>query len=214
MKTKFILLATITCMSIAGYSQTSIGLRAGVNFQNLNGKDEAGDKLNNKLKPGFNLGVIADIPVAPEYYFQTGALFSTKGAKINTVGDYKINLSYLEIPMTFLYKPVLGTGRLLMGVGPYIAFGVGGKVKTSGSDLDVKWKSDITPSEAADNVFYVKRFDAGGNLLFGYEFTNKLSAQLNAQLGLVDISPKVSGQSTKGTVKNTGFGISLGYRLK
>jgi hypothetical protein len=58
----------------------------------------------------------------------------------------------------------------------------------------------------------LKRFDAGGNLLAGYEFANKLSFQLNAQLGLVNINPEISG-SDKTKYRNTGFGVSLGYRF-
>ncbi len=57
-------------------------------------------------------------------------LFSTKGAKAKE-GDVKINLSYVEIPVNFIYKPELGTGRMVLGFGPYAAFAVGGKTKES-----------------------------------------------------------------------------------
>jgi hypothetical protein len=74
-------------------------------------------------------------------------------------------------------------------------------------------KSEITQSEAISGTPYLKRFDAGGNLLFGYEFNNKFSAQLNSQLGLVKINPKLKGSNGNESVKNTGFGVSLGYRF-
>src|SRR3954466_12491571 len=73
---------------------TTFGFRAGVNFQNLTGKDFAGHSLEYKLKPGFNAGVNAEIPVAPDYFVQPGILFSTKGAKYNSP-DYKVNVSYI-----------------------------------------------------------------------------------------------------------------------
>lgn len=197
-KKVFLPVLLLTGVSVASYSQTSLGLRAGVNFQNLNGKDDAGDKLNNKMKVGFNAGVTADIPVAaPDYFVQTGLLFSTKGAKFEN-SDVKMNISYLEIPITFLYKPLVGEGHLLVGVGPYLGYAVGGKT----GDNDIDFDNDL------------KRFDAGGNILFGYEFTPKLSAQLNAQLGLVNILQDGNGTNGDATVKNTGFGISLGYRIK
>ncbi len=197
-KKVFLPVLLLTGFSVASYSQTSLGLRAGVNFQNLNGKDDAGDKLNNKMKVGFNAGVTADIPVAaPDYFVQTGLLFSTKGAKFEN-SDVKMNISYLEIPITFLYKPLVGEGHLLVGVGPYLGYAVGGKT----GDNDIDFDNDL------------KRFDAGGNILFGYEFTPKLSAQLNAQLGLVNILQDGNGTNGDATVKNTGFGISLGYRIK
>lgn len=212
----FVLFATLATVS---YSQdgvapsattTKFGLRAGINFQNLNGKDAGGDKLENKMKAGFNVGVTADIPIAaPDYFVQTGLLFSTKGAKIEGT-DIKVNLSYLEVPITFLYTPVLGEGRLLMGVGPYLGFAIGGKV----DDTDIEFENEITEPQAISGTPYFKRFDAGGNILFGYQFTQNLSAQLNAQLGLVNIQPKISGGfDNDATVKNTGFGVSLGYRF-
>jgi hypothetical protein len=49
---------------------TSFGLRAGVNFQNITGKDEDGNKLENDLLTGFNIGINAEIPLAPQFYLQ------------------------------------------------------------------------------------------------------------------------------------------------
>ena len=43
-------------------------------------KMKTGDKLDNKLKTGFNAGVNAEIPVGVDFYVQPGLLFSTKGA--------------------------------------------------------------------------------------------------------------------------------------
>src|SRR6188474_1263127 len=66
-------------------ARTSFGLRGGVNFQNINGKDENGDKLENDLLTGFNVGINAEIPVGTDLYFQPGLLYSIKGAKTNGV---------------------------------------------------------------------------------------------------------------------------------
>jgi hypothetical protein len=54
--------------------------------------------------------------------------------------------------------------------------------------------------------------DFGGNLLVGYELSSKLSFQLNAQLGMTNIQTKIEGQTTA-KIKNTGFGVSVGYRF-
>jgi len=201
---------------------TSFGLRAGVNFQNITGKDEDGNKLENDLLTGFNIGINAEIPLAPQFYFQPGLLFTTKGAKsedliLGQTIKGKINISYVEMPLNFLYKPMLGQGRLLMGFGPYVALGVGGKAtyEGGGSSLseDIEFKKTVKLSDP-DDVFYVRPMDAGANLLFGYQFANKVSVQLNAQLGLTKINPEYEGASNDRTeAKNTGFGISLGYRF-
>ena len=54
---------------MAAKSQTSFGILGGLNFQNINGTDNDGDKLNNDLILGFHAGVNLMIPVAPDFYF-------------------------------------------------------------------------------------------------------------------------------------------------
>jgi hypothetical protein len=214
MKTKILAVAITSLFTTAIFAQskTTFGIRAGVNFQNLNGEDETGDKLDNKLKTGFHAGVNAEIPVGIDFYVQPGVLFSMKGAKFNESDD-KINLSYVEVPVNFIYKPALGNGRLVLGFGPYAAFAIGGKYKSEdGDDIDIEFENKVTPIQAATG-FYSKRFDAGANLLFGYECANNLSVQLNAGLGLVNINPEIEGVDTDAKTKNTGFGVSLGYRF-
>lgn len=195
-----VVIASLLTTGIFAQQKTTFGIRAGVNFQNLNGKNANDDKRENKLKTGFNAGVNAEIPVGIDFYVQPGLLFSTKGAKAE-VGDGKTNLSYIELPVNFLYKPELGEGRMLLGFGPYAAYAVDGNTKNPDGDI-----------EFGDQPGELKRFDAGANLLAGYEFSNKLSFQLNAGLGLVNIINRPSDDS-KSSLKNTGFGVSLGYRF-
>ena len=82
-------------------------------------------------------------------------------------------------------------------------------------DADVKFKNDISVTEYNDpKKDYFKGLDFGGNLLAGYELSNKISFQLNAQLGMANLFPKIEGKKLEDTkVKNTGFGISVGYRF-
>ena len=200
-----VITAALFATSAFAQSKTTYGIRAGINFQNLNGKNSDGDKLNNKLKTGVNLGVNAEIPVGIDFYVQPGLLFSTKGAKYDIANvEVKRNLSYIEIPVYFLYKPELGDGRMLLGFGPYAAFAVDGTIKGGNTNIDIEFGNDIGEN---------KRFDAGANLLAGYEFKNKISFQLNAGLGLVNMYNRPDNDS-KTSLKNTGFGLSVGYRFQ
>jgi hypothetical protein len=183
--------------------KTSFAILGGVNLQNLNGKDMNGDKLENDLTLGFHAGINAQIPVAPEFYFQPGLLFTTKGAKIST-DNY--TLSYVELPLNFVYKALVGKGYFMLGFGPYIAYGIGGK--------NIEFKK-VVESGDSNSVKYFKPFDAGANLFFGYELPSGIFAQLNTQLGLLDIHPEDNRVSVddKSSVRNTGYGISIGYRF-
>ncbi len=204
---------TSTAQSTASGSKISVGVRAGVNMQNLNGRDLNDNKLENKLVPRIQAGVVVDIPLADQFYIQPGLLFSGKGAKENGSDD-NVNVSYVDIPLTFLFKPLLGSGHLLLGVGPYVGFAVAGKVTDPNDNKQtIKFKNSITAIEAITDP-YLRRMDAGANLLFGYELSNNLSIQLNSQLGLAKINPEIEGISdNKAVLRNTGFGLSLGYRF-
>lgn len=187
---------------------TTFGIRAGVNFQNINGKNMDGGDLKNHVLTGFHAGVNAEVPIGTGFYVQPGLLYSLKGAESeNSVN--KVHLSYVELPVNLVYKPILGTGNMVLGFGPYAALGVGGNIETNGNKTDVEFVNDYESSNPAPQF---KRFDAGANFLAGYEFANRLSFQLNAQLGLVNINPEISAND-KSKLKNTGFGVSLGYRF-
>ena len=207
--------------SVDAAGRTTFGVRAGINFQNITGKYSNDDRMKNDLIPGFNVGVNAEIPIAPTFYIQPGVLFTTKGAKLekSSAQSYNstVHLSYIEVPVNLVYKPVLGAGRLIAGFGPYVDFGIGGKIKYDGtgapSDRDIKFKKNVSNSDN-NSYGYFRGFGAGANVLFGYEFANKLSFQLNAQLGLTDINPKNDAiSSTDAKATNTGFGVSAGYRF-
>lgn len=217
MKRKLYLVIVLAIMvNSVAWSQVSFGVRAGVNLQNLNGKDFDGEKLENDLIFGFHAGVDVEIPVAPDFSFQPGVLFSTKGASVD---EDKINLGYIEVPLHFLYKPMLGSGRLIIGLGPYVSYGVTGKIKQDeGSDIDIKFKNNLTDedllNEFEGEFFHLKGFDAGADIVAGYQLESNLYIQLNAQLGLLDIYPDYPDDEDDETViKNTGFGLSVGYRF-
>lgn len=226
----FILATTLT-FAQGGDSKISLGVLGGVNMQNLNGKNLAGNSLTNDMIIGFHAGVNVQIPIAPEFYFQPGLLFSTKGAKneaegtilgITNITTSTTKLSYIELPLNFVYKAQVGSGYVFLGFGPYVAYGIMGKnvVKSVTTGLgmnvegevesDIKFKNEL---EAGDVGAYVKPFDVGGNILFGYEMSMGVFIQLNAQLGMINIQPKYANADNDATVKNTGFGLSAGYRF-
>jgi hypothetical protein len=192
-------------MMAAGLNaQTTFGVRAGVNFQNVNGRTEDDDKVMGKLRTAFNAGVNVEFPVAEDFYLQPGVLFSMKGAKANESElPFDLNISYIEVPVNFIYKPDLGTGRMLLGFGPYVAFGIDANYKMGGVSVDF---------EFGDELGELKRVDAGANLLVGYELANNFSFQLNAQLGMVNIGNRAPGDNNS-KITNTGFGLSFGYRF-
>jgi hypothetical protein len=227
MKTKLLSLALIFLLSAPLIAQStdspkmSFGILGGVNLQNLTGKDNNGDKLSNDMLTGFHAGINILIPVAPDFYFQPGLLYSMKGAKNSygsLTGTYK--LSYIELPLNFVYRGALGKGHIFLGFGPYVAYAIAGK--STLNDENTTFEKDIVFKNTVENgdpylTVYAKRFDAGGNIFAGYEMAGGLFLQLDTQFGMLKINPEdnrvLADFSSQLSVKNTGFGLSLGYRF-
>lgn len=214
----FLLSVTLTMAQSTDEARTSFAVLGGVNFQNLNGKDFDGSKLENDMIIGFHAGVNAQIPIAPQFYFQPGLLFSTKGAKtVDGAITSTLNLSYVELPLNVVYKAMLGNGYFMLGFGPYAGYGITGKSKVDGLgttvESDVEFKSTVELNDPVSTV-YVKAFDAGGNIFAGYELASGIFLQFNTQFGMLSINPDdkrfPEGETA---VKNTGFGVSAGYRF-
>lgn len=221
---KFVL-AFFAIILIAGFTAQSqaqgisFGLRAGFDMQNINGKDSDGDALELDLVPRFNLGAVVEIPVAPDFYFQPALLFSTKGAKtgdefLGQTIELEYNLGYIELPLSLLYKPVLGNGRFILGFGPYLGYGITGKatytLNSTTTEEDIEWTNEY---EGTGTLAQFKPFDFGANVFFGYELAMGLSFQVNTQLGLAKINPDSGDGDDEASLNNTGFGISLGYNF-
>ena len=228
MKTRLISLIMILLLSAplaiaqsTDKAKISFAILGGINFQNMNGKDNNGNKLENDMIVGYHAGVNVQIPVAPEFFFQPGLLFTTKVAKNSygsLTGTYK--LSYIELPLNLVYKGALGNGFVMVGFGPYVGYGIGGKASIeSGSatiENDIVFKNIVETGDPL-LVAYFKALDAGGNIFAGYEMAGGLFFQLNTQFGMLKINPEdnrvLAVYSDKLSVKNTGFGLSLGYRF-
>ncbi len=183
----FLLSAPLAIAQSTDKAKITKAVLGGINFQNLNGKASNGDKLTNDMILGFHAGFNVQIPIAPQFFFQPGLLFTTKGAKYTNGSSAK--LSYIELPMNVVYKALLGNGKFMLGFGPYVGYAI----ITKGGDY--------------------KAFDAGGNIFAGYELSGGIFFQLNTQLGMLKINPDSGITGDKSSIKNTGFGLSTGYRF-
>ena len=143
---KMMFLSTAGLISFGVFAQskkyvataTTFGITAGVNWNNINGKTATGDKLNNKMKTGFNGGVNVEFPLSNGFYLQPGVEYRQKGAEWNN--GNKLTLSYIDVPVNFIYKPTLGAGSMLLGFGPYAGFGINGKMKAAnGTERKVRF---------------------------------------------------------------------------
>lgn len=91
--------------------------------------------------------------------------------------------NYLQLPLLFNYYHRVGEGRYIVcSVGPYVGYGLWGKVKTKGD----------TERAGAEKLYYsgktfdepgTHRLEAGCQLMVGYQFHRSITIGLEADLG-------------------------------
>ncbi|MDZ7634011.1 MAG: hypothetical protein U5L72_06040 [Bacteroidales bacterium] len=83
----------------------------------------------------------------------------------------------------------------MLGFGPYVAYGIAGnettQLNSSSFERPVEFENIcyLIGADLISNAYY-RPFDAGANMVFGYEFGMGAFMQLNAQLGLLKINPE------------------------
>lgn len=185
---------------------TQFGVKGGYNLSKIT-TDE--DGTTSKGLSGFNAGLVADIGITEMFSVRTGLDLQSKGGVLsenNATGKLTANPLYLEIPATFNVNfPLGGNVKLYAGAGPYVAFGVGGKYKASGSfwglvdgEEAIKWGSD--------NDDHMKRVDGGVIVGGGLKFNDKFGIHTQYGIGLVNTDPGSAQDSRKNN--NRTFGVS------
>ena len=203
---KTILVASMSLFAFGAKAQVSFAPEVGLNLFNQTQKLGSAE-LSSGSKVGFKAGGVVNIPVVAGFYVQPGIFYSTKGFKYN--GDLpgiesSTNLGYIEVPVNALYRFDLGNaGGIFVSAGPYAAFAVNGKTKTT--LLGVETKTDV---EFGSDAGETKRFDYGLNAGLGYETPWGVYVRAQYGLGLANLS-----NINDGTVKNKGFQFSLGFTL-
>lgn len=184
----FILFALV---SVAGFSQiTGWNAKVGMNFSNYTGDID----LNTKV--GFKLGGGFEYALDEMWSLQPSLFLTTKGAKKDA---NSINAVYLELPVMGAARfNVADNTNLVVTAGPYLACGIGGKIKLDAGN-NLEYKNDTFGDDA------LKRFDAGLGVGVALEF-GKIIAGLDGQFGLVDVQKA-------GNPKNMNFSIVVGYKF-
>ena len=218
---RFLLLIILAAISFSASAQINFGIKVGGNLsdihQNFKDKD---DEAPTKMKVGFHIGLISDIPINEMFSFQPGLLFTAKGwnydldeifadygndgprsinaSGIDIDGYARVNLNYLELPLNIAFK----ANALQVYAGPYLALGIGGKQKldyTARYDGDTEtmkdeWKIKPVFGEIKDGDL---EEDEGGFSALDYGFNFGLGYKVGPiliqggySLGLGNVTPK------------------------
>lgn len=223
-KKLFFAAGMLCLMSGALYAQDSkvkVGIEGGLNLAKMSSSGSDGSQSTSNLT-GFHAGVVLDYDFGT-ISLQPGLFYSVKGGKFDatqsmSVGSEtytstahaQVSLNYLELPVNVVYKVPVGEGtHFFIGAGPYVGYGLSGKVKYNGSSSG--GGSSATESgeqniSFGSNTDQYKALDFGANFTGGFRFGNGLQLGVSYGLGLSNISNE-SGSSTKNNV----FRASVGF---
>ncbi|MGE8427401.1 MAG: outer membrane beta-barrel protein [Sphingobacterium sp.] len=223
--------ALLLCLSLGaytGYAQTKWNVKAGVAFSNVDAKNKAGDKANTTAVAGLYLGLGPTLRLSEYFSLEPTLVFAKRGFERkegNVIGwgkDFKANTSYIEMPIDVVFNATIGVGKLEVGIGPYIGYGLGGKWKTSGpvhlgdiaigEEGDIKFTNDASEGEYG-SYNLGRPFDYGARAKVNYLFREHYLVGIEFQKGIANLESKWGDYKSGDAIRNRSLGISVGYRF-
>jgi len=187
-------------------SKPAFGVKGGMNVANF-----TGDNDNSTARVGIQAGFYTEFKISDKFAIQQELLYSVQGASdkgTTIVEGYtvnykaKFNLGYINLPVMAKYYT---TEKFSIEFGPQVGFLTSAKLKTDVTLLE----TGQTGSSTDDVKDFFKGIDFGLNVGLGYQFTNKLGANLRYNAGLANIADTNDGSK----IQNSVFSLSLSCKL-
>lgn len=223
--------ALLLCLSLGaytGYAQTKWNVKAGVAFSNVDAKNKAGDKASTAAVAGLYLGLGPTLHLSEYFSLEPALVFAKRGFERNegnVIGwgkDFKAHTSYIEMPIDVVFNATIGAGKLEVGIGPYIGYGLGGKWKTSGpvhlgdiaigEEGDIKFTNDASEGEYG-SYNLGRPFDYGARAKVNYLFREHYLVGIEVQKGIANLESKWGDYKSGDAIRNRSLGISVSYRF-
>lgn len=202
MRSAGIVLALLLVCGSPAFAQqpAAFGVKAGVNFANLNFEGEDAD-VNFDRRTGLVAGLFVVVPTNSQFALQAEALYSQKGAQFEEDGfTSKVKLNFLEVPVLARFSTPASNGTSFhVFAGPSLGF------KLSAEAVD----SFGGEEETTDLDDDVKSFDLGLVLGAGVEF-GRFIVDGRYSWGLTDIN---NDDTEDVKVKTRTFTVMAGFRF-
>lgn len=209
----------LSCMNVLAQQEDTSSrkvlfqVRGGINISNVRATHDNVTFEGNE-KVGFNIGAIADIPLGKDFYLHPGLLFTTKGVKVDDIlvedTYYKadMNAMYIQIPLHVGYKMQLERwdNRFGMSLGPYLAYGIGGK-----TDYTTKRGKASIGIDTFGSDYMWNRFDVGIGFEIYFEL-KRLVFTTGAEAGFTRTWKK-EYLTDNINPRNSNYYICVGYKL-
>jgi hypothetical protein len=215
-------------------SDVTYGIKAGITCPRISGINNGLQSLPNlsstddQALTSFYVGAVVNIPLntatSGHVLLQSGLSFVGKGGQSvvtnsnASLGDVTIKrtISYIELPINLLVSLKAGTGRVLIGAGPYLGLAFSGQKQISSSGavaqqlIAAGLPSNGTTSLQIGSGGDINTIDFGIGLSLGYQLHNGLSINIGSDIGLTNIDSKAnSGIVTTNQLVSVGLGYSF-----
>jgi hypothetical protein len=204
-KTTAIMFLALIVLSVNSFSQTSkFSILITSTNTNFNYKES-----NSTLKPykkdfkGLQVGASYQFGISPQFSVVPEVYFAMKGGRLKQDNPIMANKS--TVRLYTIEMPVLARlhfNKLYLNAGPYVAYTLGGRIKTEASQALPEQKNSISFGNSPGDF---KRWDFGAQAGAGYNFNLKrsiLTLDVRYGYGLTRISKDVERY-------NRMFSISL-----
>lgn len=213
---------TLICallLACSSHGQVSIAPEAGFQMVSMSYPKGSSSFSDAKFtsRPSFRAGISMAVRTNKTISIHSGLFYAPKGYKLIYKGSplYRIALNYVEVPV-YINVTILNRkgNTLFAGLGPYIAYCLGGRSSVDLAIADPAWNSSGTKQLTVGNnadLNFAKPIDFGANVNLGFITSTGLYLRAQYSLGLVNVPPKGMFDNS---MKNRAFGISVGYQIK
>lgn len=195
MKSKLIFLMLFGFLIQTSTAQT-FGIKGGLNLASMSFSEDMENSVKSML--GLHVGPVAEFELQESLSFNTGLLYSVKGAKMEYGSESATtSLNYLEIPLNVAYKFSVGEmSDFFVQAGPYLGYALSGKTKYGDESEDIDFEENG-----------IKRMDFGLGVGLGLKL-GPIVPSISYQLGLSNLNDDSEDDMT---IKNKVLQFSVAY---
>ena len=204
---RFIKLAVIIGLLLStsqlSFAQVKYNVQAGLNFTEM-----TNDLIGGTYKAGIRAGFGINYNFSSHFSVDPSLLVVSKGFR---QADFSYNISpyYIQLPVNAtLNLPLNDKITVLIGAGPYVAYGIGGKGTMKAESGEILSEQPLFSNNMLSMATYKKRFDAGLNANIGVMFGD-IVVYAGGDFGFLP----VNNLDFEDKNYNSGFYFMLSYRF-
>ncbi len=222
MKQKSIFFLMTCFFAVSGQAQWSWGVEGGAVFSKAKTNASypgAEIQLTSNTLPGFQSGLIVDIPFGDEKLrMMPEILYNQQGVSQHATGsllgqsltvDQRITVGYVTAIANLAVALPVGDQKFILGVGPYVGAGLTAKrwyKLTPGPNSSLSASDNTASIDFGSAANQMKRLDYGINVMGGFMLFNGLAIKASYGYGLPELFNDASV-----SYKNRHFTIGLAY---